>query len=63
MKLGKVLNENWTIFWQVLLGLVLVGAILLILDVSWGIALIGFPVFIFIAGYFFKFRYEKGQKK
>ena len=63
MKLGKFLNDNWTTFWQALSGLVIVGAILLLLSIDWGIALIGFPVFIFIVGYFFKSMYVKGQKK
>ena len=63
MKLGKILNEHWSTFWQVLFGLVLVGGILLLLEIDFGWALIGIPVFALIAGYFFKSSYVKGQKK
>ena len=63
MKLGKLLNEHWTVFWQIIVGLILVGAILFLLEIDFGMALIGFPAFAFVVGWLFKSRYVKGQKK
>ena len=63
MNLGKFLNENWITFWQVLLGLILIGVIALIFGGDWGIALIGFPAFAFLVGWFFKAMYVRGLKK
>lgn len=53
-KFSDFVNRNWKRYWQTVAVLVFAGIMLLVFGVNWGLALVFFPLFFLVVGYYFK---------
>ena len=53
-KFSEFVKNNWKRYWQTNVVLIFAGIMLMVFRLNFGLALVFFPLFFLIAGYYFK---------